>query len=285
MKNLFNLIRKNLLQAIGLSAFVFGMFGFASAESQTKTFEFGAGTGQEHSHFRSFNVPCGLPVTASVKYSRLGDPNPKNQILDIPIVVELRKPAESGDGDGSIAQEKNATATRTEQTISLSGTESNSGCTNAWRVRVRPVGAGNSPLAITGQITISYNDSARSIGVQGGLISLNKGIDVTKNLGGSGGLNQGVITITANWNHAIGPVPGPLAVRLKWELINPAGTVVASQSAYSSNELRSELTKLRLTYNVRDCINGQWKIHITNDTNDDTMNIDPKVNFKPDCPN
>lgn len=286
MKSIFNLIGKNLLKVVGSSALLLALSVMALAESQTKTFEVGLGTGQERSHFRTFNIPCGLAVKAEVKYSRLGDPNTKSQIFDVPVVVELHKPATSGDADGPLAQEKSVTATRTEQSVSLLGAESNVGCSNAWRVRVRHANAGNAPLAITGTITVSYNDSAQSISIQGGLISLNKGNSVTKTFGGSGGLNQGKITITANWNHAVGPVPGPLPVRLKFELINPAGTVVASQTAYSSNEIRSDKNpKLKLTYTVPDCVNGQWKIRITNDTNDDTMNIDPKASFKPDCPN
>lgn len=283
MKNTINLFGKNLVQVFGLLVLVIGMFGVTFAGSATKTFEFGAGTANSTSNFRTFFVPCGLNVTASVKYQRKGDGGASS---DVPITIELRKPAANADDDGAVAQTVNVTAKRTEQTATLNGTESNRGCSLPWRVRVRPQ-SGQSEFAIYGNITVSFDDSSKNISVEGNLISLNKGNSVTKNIGGSGGMDQGIITVTAKWNHAIGPVPGPLPVRLKFELIRPNGTVAASDNGFSNAEVNPccSNNKMKVTFQVAEQITGQWKIRITNNTNDDTMNIDPKVSFKPDCPN
>lgn len=275
----------NSVRTLGvLALFAFTMVGTSNAASITKSFEIGEGTGQSQSHFRTFVVPCGLDVTAKVTFSRLGDPGVAN---DVPIIIELRKPGATAEEDGPIAaQVNNINATRTEQNRTLSGTESNRGCTIPWRVRVKHNGSGAAPNAVKGNITVTFNDAPKSLNVEGGLISLNKGISVTKNLAGSGGLDQGIVEITANWNHAIGPVPGPLPVKLKFELLPPnSNQSVRTVEAYSSNEARSGLTRFKLTYQVTEHTPGQWRIRITNNTNDDTMNIDPKVKFTPDCPN
>jgi hypothetical protein len=271
----------NIGRVFGLTViFAAAMVSTAFAESITKTFEFGAGTANSISNKRTFSVPCGVSVSAVVEHYRLGDVGAENDVL---IVIELKKPGATADEEGTVADTQNATAKRTKQTATVTGTESNRGCSLPWIVRVKPAN-GQSQFAIKGSIVLTYSSAVKNISVEGGLISLNKGNSVTKNIGGAGGLEQGTITVTANWNHAIGPVPGPLPVKLKFELISPDG-VVKTVSAYSSNEARSDLTKFKLTHQVTDCASGQWKIRITNNTNDDTMNIDPKVKFTPDCPN
>ena len=255
----------------------------AFAESITKGFEFGAGTAHTISNKRNFTVPCGTSVSAQVTFSRLGDVGASN---DVPIVIELRKPSSNSNTDGQLAASLNVTARRAEQTRTLNGSASNLGCPLQWTVRVKPAN-GQSPRAILGSITVTFNDSSSGISVEGGLITLDKGTSETKKIGGSGGLKQGKITITADWNHSAFGVPGPLPVKLKFELIDPSGNVVASDSGYSDAEINPCCSddKMKLTFNVPSCITGQWKLKITNNTNDDTMNIDPTVRFSPDCPN
>lgn len=282
MKNTNNFFGTgNIGRVFGLAVLVAtAMVGTTFAESLTKTFEFGAGTANSNSNKRTFSVPCGVSVSAAVEHYRLGDVSAEN---DVPIIIELKKPGASADDEGAVADTQTATTKRAKQTATVTGTESNRGCALPWIVRVKPA-SGQSEVAIKGSIVLTYSGATKNISVEGGLISLNKGNSVTKNVGGSGGLEQGTVTVTANWNHAIGPVPGPLAVKLKFELISPDG-VVKTVSAYSSNEIRSDLTKFKLTHQVTDCASGQWKIRITNNTNDDTMNINPVVKFTPDCPN
>ncbi|MEW6125729.1 MAG: hypothetical protein AB1757_01590 [Acidobacteriota bacterium] len=282
-----NLAKKSIASTLAtvMALTVFSLFGAltpkAAAETTTKAFEVGPGTGQSTSHFRTFSVPCGQGVTVSVRLKRLGDPGTQN---DVPVLIELRQPGASQGQEGPVVDTKTVTVTIPEKTISLAGAASNQPCSNPWRVRVRRA-PGAPENAVTGNITLNYSSSSSSLNVEGGLISLNKGNSVIKNLGGSSGLKQGKIVITANWNHAIGPMPGPLPVRLRFDLIDPStNSSVAYQIAYSTNEIRADKTpKLRLIYNVPTCKPGQWKLKITNNTNDDTMNIDPKVTFTPDC--
>jgi hypothetical protein len=277
-----NISVKNIGRFFGiLTLLAVAAVGSAFAETITKTFEFGAGTANSASNKRTFSVPCLIDVTAKVEHYRLGDVGASN---DVPIVIELRKPGATADTEGEVADTQNATAKRDKQTATVTGTKSSRGCSQPWIVRVKPA-SGQSSVAIKGSISLTYSSDVRNVNVEGGLISLNKGNSVTKNVGGSFGFGHGTIVITANWNHAIGPVPGPNAVKLKFELISPSG-VVRTVEAFSSNEARSDLTRFRLTYQVPDCESvGQWKLRITNNTNDDTMNIDPKVKFTPDCPN
>ena len=272
---------------------VFGLFGFVaqttSAATTTKTFEVGPGTANTTSNFRTFAVPCGQSVTVNVKFYRLGDPGAQN---DVPLIIELRKPGASDSQDGALAASQNVTAYRTDDPnsthrqitqngVNLSGSASDQSCAIPWRVRVKRAD-GAPENAAKGEISLTYSSGSSSINVEGNLISLNKGNSVTKDLGGSSGLKEGKIVITANWNHAIGVVPGPLPVLLKFELKDPTGTTVKSVTAYSSNQIGAT-PQFRLEYPVPTCKPGQWKLKITNNTNDDTMNIDPKVSFIPAC--
>jgi hypothetical protein len=134
-------------------------------------------------------------------------------------------------------------------------------------------------------------DVSSNVDIEGSLISLNKGTSVTKMVGNaagpnSTGLRQGRFEVTANWQHAIGPVPGPLPVKLTFELINPSGEVVATQSAFSSNDVNPNATpRLKLILNNPKFVSGQWKLRISNNSEHDTMNIDPKIKFTPACTN
>ncbi|MBI3650412.1 MAG: hypothetical protein HY231_05125 [Acidobacteria bacterium] len=252
----------------------------ADAASITKTFEIGAGTGQQRSHFRSFTVPAGLTVSTAVKFKRLGDPGAQN---DVPIIIELRQPGATESEDGPLVDSKNAIVRRDEQTLNLSGSSSTRGCSLPWRVRVKLGGTNVPANAVIGSSTVSFNDSARNVGIEGGLITLNKGNSVTKNFGGSSGFGQGTFTVTATWMHAVAGVPNPFNRRilLRFELLRPNGSVAASDTGYPLEG--SDTPKMRITFNNTTDVNGQWKIRITNNTNDDVANIDPKAKFDPGC--
>jgi hypothetical protein len=252
----------------------------ADAASITKSFEIGAGTGQERSHFRTFSVPSGLAVTASVKFKRLGDPGAAN---DVPIIIELRQPAVVETEDGALVDSKNAIAKRDEQTITLTGPASFRGCDKTWRVRVKLGGTNVPANAVTGNSTVTFNDSARNVGIEGGLITLNKGNSVTKKLGGTSGFGQGTFTVTATWMHAIAGIPNPLNhhIKLKFELLRPNDSVAASDIGYPQDD--GGTPKMRVTFYNPSDVNGQWHIRITNNTNDDVANIDPKAKFDPGC--
>lgn len=288
-----NRISKKSIATTLIAVVLFSVFSLlgtgtptAYAATLSKPFEFGAGTANSVSNARTFSVPCGLPVSVKVEYYRLGSNGAQN---NVPIVIELRAPGATPEAEGAVVQQVSATAKTMAdnggrpQTATLSAAASSRGCELPWKVRVRPA-SGTSPLAIKGTISFSFASGSKNIDVEGSLISLNKGNSVTKNLGNSSGLSEGTLTMTATWLHAIGPVPGPLPVKLKFELIDPSGIVVAQSSGFTSNEINPNATpKFRLTFNVPRCKSGQWKIRIINNTNDDTMNINPKVTLTPGC--
>lgn len=285
MEDLSTTIFRHFVRGFGaLVLFAFATAGTVFAETITKTFEFGLGTANSISNKRTFPVPCGLDPSATVKYYRLGEAGAQ---FDAQIAIELRLPGEDPAEEGALSLLKYATAKRTEQTITLVGVRSNLGCSLPWVVRIRPL-SGQSPVAIKGSITVTYISSTITLRVEGGSIFLKKGESVTTNISFLGGFvqGQGRVVVTATWLHALGPVPGPLPVKLKFELLDPNGNVVSSDSGYSNAEINPCCSgnKMKITYQFPSCISGQWKIRITNNTNDDTRNIETKATFTPDCP-
>jgi hypothetical protein len=119
----------------------------------------------------------------------------------------------------------------------------------------------------------------RDADVEGGLISLQKGDTVTKNVGGSGGPHAGKIKVAGTWLDSVGGIPGLLPVQLQFQLIKPNREVAASKTAYSNGEINPccSSNKMNFTIPVDAHISGQWKLKLTNNSNDDTMNIYPKI--------
>lgn len=264
-----------------------GICGTAFAETIQKTFEFGAGTANTISNKRTFPVPCHAGIEGvSATYQRKGVAGAAN---DVPIIMELRSPGATATQEGPVVDSVALTATLTQQlsisTKLLKGDPSPRGCSLPWIVRVKPA-SGTSPVVISGTITLSYFRFDGDVDVEGSLITLNKGNSVTKNVGGTGGLHAGKITVTGTWLHSLFGVPGPLPVELRFQLINPAGTVVGSKTAYSNAEVNPccSSNKMSFTIPVEQHTTGQWKLRITNNTSDDTMNIDPKVKYTALCP-
>lgn len=268
----------------------FATAGTAFAESITKAFEFGPGLAQSRSHVRTFPIPCGTVggIAAVVKFQRLGPDGASN---NIPIIIELREPDTAVGQEGPLVETKTADAKRTEQTVILRSQSSNRGCNLAWRVRVRYANEGTAPVQAFGSIRLDFDGRLRDINVSTSELgidrALRKGNSETVKIGGSAGFLQGTIDITANWHHVVysNLLPGPNPVKLKFELIDPSGTVVKTVEAYSSNESRSGLTRFRLIYQAPGCLSGQWKLRITNiDGDDDAGGISPIAKFTPACP-
>jgi hypothetical protein len=258
-----------------------------AGETLQKTFEFGAGTSFTSSNFRTFPVPCHAGVEGvSITYIRKGDAGAAN---DVPIVLELHSPGTTAGELGPIVDSVNLMAKKAQQlsisTKLLKGDPSPRGCDLPWTVRVRSA-SGPSPWVVSGNITFVYFRTDAAVAVEGSLITLNKGNSVTKNVGGSGGLHAGRLTVSGTWLHSVLGAPGPLPVQLRFQLIDPSGTVVASKTAYSNAEVNPCCSgnKMSFSLNIDHHITGQWKLRITNNSSDDTMNIDPKIAYKATCP-
>jgi hypothetical protein len=279
---------KSKIQITVFVAFLFAtLSGATYAEVLTKTFEFGLGTANTISNKRTFQVPCHAGIEGvSASYQRKGT---VGQQFDIPITMELRSPGATVDEEGPIVDSVDLKATLAQQisisTKLLKGDPSPRGCSLPWVVRVKPQ-SGTAQFVVSGTITLSYFRFDADQNIEGGLISLNKGNTVTKNVGSSAGLHAGKFSISGTWLHSAFGVPGPLPVLLKFELLNPNGQVVASKTAYSNAEINPCCSSNKMTFSTSldHHVAGQWKIRITNNSNDDTMNIDPKVKYIALCP-
>ena len=271
---------KKMMRILGLilvSIIGFGSAAFGGAIS--KTFEIGEGTANSISHKRTFAIPCGLPVTAAVKYSRKGKPDAEN---DVPLTITLISPS-ADESEGEVVQTKQVTAKTNVQNTNLSGLASDLGCSQSWSVRIK-ASQGNSPVAVYGEINVSFNDSIRTLSVRGaGDINLNSGNTVEKDIYfhyQQPNNPQGVIEITGEWYHNLGLFP----IRMFFELIDPNGNVVKSAAGYAQNDI-TQTEKLKLTYRMTQRIEGQWKLRITNSSGGhDAIRIKPIAIFKHSCP-
>ncbi len=256
----------------------------ALAENISKTFELGPGTPQATSVMRSYPIPNGLAVAAVVKYRRITGGKD-----GVSIAIELREPDTAPGVEGPIVATRFVIATTEEKTVIIQSLASNRGCSQPWRIRVKHSGTGPMPAAVFGTARMDYDGQSRSINVSGpGFIG--KGGSREIDIGGSDGFNQGQMGITANWNHMIGPIPGPEAVKFRLQLgflinNNPHDTMLLTLAeAYSSNESRSGLPKFRILEKIREDSPGQWKLFVSNISGHDAFMNAPTVNFAPICP-
>lgn len=261
--------------------FLFCSISSSSAETITKSFEIGTST-TPSSNYRTFAMPCRTRMVASVTFSRAGAAGSTN---DVPIFVEVREPGTTADEEGPVVSVREGLiATRTPKTVNLpAATSSRSGCAFPWRVRVKHDAAGPAPVVVSGNITVSFNNPTTRIDVAGSTFGVIHNQSVTKNIGDLNSLGQGLLVITGTWNHSVFGVTGPLPVELEFELIDPNGNFGGRAKGYSSNET-NDLTKLRLTRRIKDCVPGQWKIIVKGHYLDDVKDVDVIVHFTLDCP-
>lgn len=264
----------------------------ASAIDITKSYNFGPGTGSHTttSAAREFNIPCGTPgsITVTMSIRRLG---PTDQSHDFSIDIEVREPASGQQTQGPITAggALGATVWPTSRSITVTAQPTAGGCSRPWVVRLKGRNGEEPRYAVEGAITLRYSGATRDLGVS--TMSspyLKIGESMTVSIASAAGCGQGRMVITGNWNHTIGIVPGPLPVKLRFQLMNDSfglgGVVLAEAEGYSNNELRGELSKLRLVHQIPDCRTGQWKLRITNiDAHDAFLNT-PSVKMTPTCP-
>lgn len=276
MKNTIILLAFVCITLVSMNAVAF-------PDKITKDFEVGPGTANPQSHSRFFHYPSRKNIIAGVRFERQG---PAGKSFDLPLIIELRQPGNGNDADGPLVERREVTATTSPQEFSFSGNGNNMGCSGSpWKVRFIYVEDNNSTnnFAVLGRATVWIPGSRNTeVNVEGGLISLNKGNGVTKTVATSSGVGQGEFKVYGTWYHSIGGVPGPLPVKLKFDLIKPNGSIAESKTAYRRNEPNGN-PDMFFTYHVLSTTSGQWKLRITNNSDHDVMNIDPKVYLDPGC--
>ncbi len=277
MKKMMRILVLSLVSVLGFSSAIF-------AKTITKPFEVGEGTAFATSNRRDFNVPCGLDVTAKVKYSRKGSADAAN---DIPLIIELVSPGNIGQSS-QVVDTQNITAKTTAQTATLNGDKAENGCSAYWSVRVKTANS-SAPFAVSGEISVTFNDAKFFAKEEGSTtinqVNLNAGMSVEKFLTFKdlGGLPQGVIEIYGVWFHNLGALP----IKMRAELIDPNGNTVAQGEGYSNHEVNPFVSsqKLKVTFRNRTFIRGRWKLKMTNLSPElDSVRLFPSVAVTPDCP-
>lgn len=246
----------------------------------TKSFEFGPGTPNAVSNQRGFEIPSGLEVAATVKYRRLGTGKE-----GIPIAIELREPDTSPGVEGPIVKTERRDAYVTEGSVTIRSLASNRGCTRPWRVRVRYDGTGTPPNAVFGTARLDWDGTTRTISAEtpGYVI---KGTSKEVKFGDATGFGEGAIAVTANWNHMIGPVPGPSPVKfnvaLYVRLPNGDDLVGPADEGYSTNEANAT-PRFGLIYRLSSPLAGQYRLNFKNKDVHDAFVQTPTVRFSPTC--
>ena len=252
----------------------------ASFTNITKSFEFGPGTPNPVSNQRGFEIPSGLEVAATVKYRRLGSGKE-----GIPIAIELREPDTSPGVEGPIVKTELRNAYTTESSVTIRSLASNRGCTRPWRVRVRYDGTGSPSNAVFGTARLDWDGTTRTISAETpGYVF--KGTRKEVKFGTPEGFGEGTIAVTANWNHMIGPVPGPSPVKFRValyvELPNGDDLVGPADEGYSTNEANAT-PKFGLTYRLSSARAGQHRLDFQNKDVHDAFVQTPVVRFFPAC--
>lgn len=258
----------------------------ANLTNITKSFEIGPGTPNGNSTSRTFDIPSKLEVAAVVKYRRLGSGKE-----GIPIAIELHEPDVSPGVEGPIVETKQVEASPIEQSVTIRSVGSNRGCSKPWRVRVRYAGTGTAPaFAVFGTARLDWDGTTKTISAETPGLVIRSTILSTKEakIGGPTGFGEGTLVIRTNWNHMIGPVPGPSPVKFRVFLINrmpqdPGHDIInTSQDAYSSNEANAT-PKFGITYRVREIFTAQWSLIFQLLDPHDAFIQTPTVQFSPTC--
>ena len=106
------------------------------SETIKKTFEFGPGTSQPRSHFRTFSVPAGSSVGIAVEQMDVD-----GQGRTIPVIIEVRQASAASIGssgpDGPLIATRSANAPSGVVAFQGQNFTSRFGWPSTWRVRVR----------------------------------------------------------------------------------------------------------------------------------------------------
>ncbi|MEW5975593.1 MAG: hypothetical protein AB1898_07285 [Acidobacteriota bacterium] len=253
-----------------------------AAQQQNSPFEFGPGTNQDHSHYRTLTVPAKTSVNVAVQLQRDAGG------ADVPVVIEVRQASAESVGttgpDGPLIASKNATAATGMQTVAFQNQSFSSqfGCPSTWRVRVRTANSQRPPVKVFGTIVYLYNPPGPvNLDMEGGTLSLNAGATATRALAGtSGGViaGTGTFRIRAKWHTD----PLDLAhlnsyFRLTVSLIRPNGTVAASEAGFSQHAPSDRTPKVNFTYLVtaQDALmSGAWSLRVLNNSSVKIVDFD-----------
>jgi hypothetical protein len=223
-------------------------------------------------------APCHAKISVRISGARYD-----HHADDVPIIIEYRAPgvsALSEPTDISVFQSK----PENKETRTFTTNGHSSGCGSPWRIRIVPNRTSTREGYIVGDFSVGFVKTVSILSVEDAALLANQK-SVTKNIGPTSGFHQGWVDVFGTWNHNLFGFPGPLPVKLTFSLVKPNGDIVAFDSGHSNHEENPccSWDKMRLRFFIRENINGQWKLKITNDSGQDAMTIIPRATFTPSC--
>ncbi len=244
-----------------------------------KTFEFGQGSPQVRSHFRTFSVPARSLVGVAVENVTVDRLN-----VVIPMFIQVRQASAQSIGNTGPHGPELATrfldapagGVNSFQNIGFS---SDFGCPSTWRVLVGATGA-DVPAKVSGTIVFAFTSPGP--------------VELEMSDGGTQHLDPNVTA-----NRTIGPKTGSIAgtgrfhIRAKWHtdpadvlsfgthsaltvmLMRPDGSLAGSEYGYSQHASRTPKVNFRYTVTAADAAAvGDWKLRIINPSTNRVVDFD-----------
>lgn len=265
--------------------------------SQTirKTFEFGRGSTQPLSHYRTFSIPAGSNVNVAIEQMAVDTPN-----STIPVIIEIRQASATSVGntgpDGPMIDSKAANAPSGVVTF-LPTYHSTFGCPSTWRVRVRSASGPTVPAKVNGTIRFLFTPPGTALLDMTGADTQHLDPSVTANrtltsrVGSPLIDGAGEFRIRAKWHtDPANPLTWGSFHKLTVSLLRPDGTIARGLEGYSQHAPAGKTPKLDFRYTVtaQDAVMaGNWGLRIRNNSSvrvvdfDINRGIDPnQVDFE-----
>ena len=245
---------------------------------------FGIGAGTQHQvppggsvslafETLEFPVPVRSTITATIQHKRTLAAG----IEDFNVHFSLLDP------NGDVVASKTAVTTgATTSTTLTAPANALPGCNpKPWKVRVRGITSELKTVSVTGTISLSFEASTLNLNIEGDLIDLNKGNEVTKTILNIDG-RCGVVSIKATWD--TDGIPGIDSAKLTFNLRRHNGSLAKSLTANAFNALQNP--KMSFTYTLSQADGeqgGDWKLEILNNSDFNTKKIKVTGTYTPGC--
>ena len=134
---------------------------------------------------------------------------------------------------------------------------------------------------LNGSISLSFDASTLNLNIEGDLIDLNKGNEVTKTVFNID-KRCGVVTIKATWDTE--GIPGVDSAKLTFNLRRNNGSLAKSLTANAFNALQNP--KMQFSYTLLESDGeqaGDWKLEILNNSDFNAKKINVTGTYAPGC--
>ena len=221
----------------------------------------------------TFQVPVRSAITATIQHKRTLAAG----IEDFNIHIDLIDPSGT-----SVASKAVLTTGATTSTTLTAPANQLPGCNpKPWKVRVRGTNSELKTVSVTGTISLSFEASTLNLNVEGDLIDLNKGNEVTKTVFNIDG-RCGVVLIKATWD--TDGIPGLDSAKLTFNLRRNDGSLAKTVTANAFNAIQNPKMSFNYTLSEADGErSGDWKLEILNNSDFNTKKIKVTGTYTPGC--